>query len=81
MRSDGHGGQKVSKVEMAVCAIYAPASYSTVSRNRSQLMNKKRAVERIKLHIMQLGTIAKADDKKAKRGSIILWIAATQPPI
>jgi peptide chain release factor len=49
MRSSGPGGQNVNKVESAVRALHVPSGVQVaVSDSRSQLQNKKLAVERLK---------------------------------
>lgn len=53
MRSSGPGGQHVNKTESAVRALHVPSGlYITASDTRSQLQNKKLAVERLKGQFM-----------------------------
>ena len=60
-RSGGKGGQHVNKVETGVRATYLPLNISAVSTDeRSQYMNKKRALERLK----KLVTEQEADAKR-----------------
>lgn len=49
MRASGPGGQHVNKTESAVRATHVPSGVSvTASSERSQMMNKKEATERLK---------------------------------
>lgn len=61
-RSGGKGGQHVNKTSSGVRAIHIPTGISVVcTEERSQFMNKKRAVERIKLKLAEM-----QDGNKAK---------------
>lgn len=54
LRSSGPGGQHVNKTESAVRAIHHPTGLSvTASDSRSQLQNKKLAIERLKIKLAQ----------------------------
>lgn len=54
MRSSGPGGQHVNKVESAVRATHQPSGLTTTANeSRSQLQNKKTAIERLKQQFEQ----------------------------
>jgi peptide chain release factor len=54
LRSSGPGGQHVNKTESAVRAIHNPSGLSvTASDSRSQLQNKKLAIDRLKTKLEQ----------------------------
>jgi peptide chain release factor len=67
LRSSGPGGQHVNKTESAVRAIHNPSGLSvTASDSRSQLQNKKLAIERLKTKITQwqMNELSKTEQNK-----------------
>ena len=52
LKASGPGGQHVNKTESAVRVTHIPSGISvTASENRSQLQNKKQAIERLKIKL------------------------------
>jgi peptide chain release factor len=63
MRASGPGGQHVNKTESAVRATHLPSGVSvTASSERSQMMNKKEATERLKNKLLSW-QLEKANEK------------------
>lgn len=63
MRASGPGGQHVNKTESAVRATHVPSGVSvTASAERSQMMNKKEATERLKNKLLTW-QLEKANEK------------------
>ena len=62
-RSGGPGGQHLNKTESAVRAKYLPTGFTTVAREeRSQHLNKKNAIERIQIHLLDLQNRKTSDE-------------------
>jgi len=69
MRSSGNGGQNVNKVNSAVRVTHLPTKIQVVAMDsRSQLENKKIAVQRLKLKILEI------NDKKSSAQKQNQWM-------
>lgn len=65
MRSSGNGGQNVNKVNSAVRVTHLPTKIQVVTMDsRSQLENKKMAVERLKLKILEINAKKSSEQKQ-----------------
>ena len=65
MRSSGNGGQNVNKVNSAVRVTHLPTKIQVVAMDsRSQLENKKLAIERLKLKILELNAKKSSEQKQ-----------------
>lgn len=65
MRSSGNGGQNVNKVNSAVRVTHLPTKIQVVAMDsRSQLENKKLAIERLKLKILEWNAQKSSEQKE-----------------